>query len=334
MKRKHILAAAGGIAAILVAGALAALALSTGGNFTPQQDTYTFVCDLRDGPCGNIASEENSDVRLDTLFSEENMQRWGADGDMPDGVGLHTEFRTVIGSRTLSTVPFDIPKWEFFEQEDNPIRNGTVRKKKKSEFETLASGFKQGPVGGVKFVHVIVLDTTSGVTPALESRVRATIGACTAGTIVLAQLSNDWYQGEPPVIDCAAPDETKIATWFSARSAESSSILGGLRGVFADVVERIRKEPNIIVDVTVFTDGLEYSDTLDFYGKPELVRKRENWPTLDAAFGIGNLDLKGVLVIIRPLPVVGSEKPTMEASHGYIAERVTAQGATAEIRVN
>lgn len=314
--------------------------------YSPHTDTLTFerVLDKDEGrqlnPTDLVSTEgvHLTDVYSPTTkkFTPERQSRYGADRTGQGGIGLAVTFVHKDGGKTDAQY-FQLKSWQYFEETTRPTRRKEIKDAESSFAEAITTFV--APVS-IKRAFGIALDTTEGVQPLLAKRVRQVIdetravqlGADGKNTVTLNlyNITESPYQGgrERPKLTDPEEVKTSIGWLLGERSSlKSSSVLGGLRSVLEEMIVFSETRPVL----HIFTDGLENTDTVSVYKKPEFLEK-ENWSQLDHIANLASLKLAGLDIHIHPLPVMSSQHATLMAKGlVYLADRLTKAGAEVKL---
>ena len=275
--------------------------------FEPMTQPFTFERDVRQdkGIELKVDPVSKEGVKLSEVFSKDRMESYGAEGHLPEGVGLNVTFVWKKGEKEIQTKQFSIPGWETYEPESTSARREFVSQKK-GEFDKLADEFRAAVP--IKFIFAVVVDTTEGVDGRLMRQVHdgsdETIGVLAEynkATVYLYNLSDLAYQGDRRKIQPQTVTElgNSVDSFLSGRKPENkSSILRGLRKVIEDLNAVRGDEP---AQVDIWTDGLENTEDVSVYHDRSLLDEA-NWDRLDGVWNPERLNLDGLTIRLHPLP--------------------------------
>lgn len=315
--------------------------------YTPHVDVFTFErnIDVDEGQplvAAKLVSREG--VRLTEIFNPsrraftpERFSRYGADRSNPmgGGIGLKVKFVTINGER-IETKEFILPGWYAFERPTTRPQRRTEVKAAEPRFAQAIEAFA-APIS-IRRTFGIALDITEGVQPALSKRVRKIIdethavklGADPKNSVILSlyNITESPYQGGRERPDITRPESVRAGLEWLLKERPAQSRSSVLRGLVA-VLEEMSRGGNPRLDV--FSDGLENTEELSVYKKPELLEE-VNWVTLDGIAHLENLKLSGLAVHIHPLPAKSARyAELMEKGLAYLADRLKKAGATVKV---
>jgi hypothetical protein len=307
----------------------------------PAPDSFTFERNVQGDEGAALVPTDivsnNNNVRLSEVFNSERIANYGGftHSGKPSGGELKVTFVWKDGNKVTRTETFVV-------EEDKTEANNSIRNKyvagKREEFAKIVGGFT-APIG-IKRAFGVALDTTEGVTPELADRVRQVIAETRVQfiganpknmvTLNLYNITENPYQGgrQRPALTVDGELE-KAAQWLLAErpGRNNSSVLGGLKAVVEEMAEFGDANPTL----HIFTDGLENTDTLSVYKKPELFEDA-NVAALDAVFDLTGVKLAGLKVHLHPLPAKSARQATMmQKGLKYIAGRLAKAGAAVKI---
>jgi hypothetical protein len=334
---------AAGIAAVVVAG-LVIWFLVFSGAYASRADSLVFERDIAVDQGASldptkVLSTGTSRIRLNDLCSEELRNRWGADGQGEDGVGLTAVFVRKSGTRIISRDTVTIPSWQYADETALPDRRALVRDR--CEALRAQSTAFMAPVSR-KCVMAVVVDTTSGMNAILSRRAREVITdsserltgrTCGAGGFYAYRLTATPSQGDRWRVNRGpgfGAEMRGVESWLlesQPEQAESSV----LRGLAASLVEISRLQPADIIRVDVFTDGLENVGDRSVY-RDQTLLDGGNWPRLDVAWDPRSLQLRGFDIHLHPLPGQSDRTAALTArAFQYLKDRLERAGATVTI---
>ena len=300
-------------------------------DFESQVDTYTFERNVRENP-GQALDPDNikaldSDVLLSEIFSEERANRYGADLQPPDGVGLSVTFLWRSNGNIIREESFNLPAWEEFEQTSNHDRRKLVEQMQ-GRFEVLVDEFTK-PVSA-EFVFAFVVDTTEGVGDQLRQRVEevfqasnyAELSSSNDVTGYFYRIDASAYQGRRQKADDADGFARRLEWLLSDGESPNSSVYEGLRAALHELSRE--KQPEVLL----FTDGLENTPSVSVYKQPALLDEG-SWSKLDEVWDPASLDLGELQIRLFPLPPQNTRhEELMSRGLDYLEDRLTAAGAT------
>ncbi len=319
----------------IVIGSVVTYYANLGKGFIPQTEKLTFTRDVRkDGGVkldpSKVISMEG--VRLTEVFSQERMNRIGADTNPPDGVGLSVDFIIFNGSQELKRETFLIPGWQKYEAKFEDRREFV--KSEAVRFKEPADRFTD--VVKLKLTFGIVVDTTEGVDSRLSARVKEVIRE--TGVVELASkghsvvlnmyhITESSYQGGRRRVKLRPPDIAAAEQWLLNGNEESNSSV--LRGLHSILQEMSTTGESLRLDI--FTDGLENLKEFSMYQRPEVLEEG-HWGKIDEVAHLEALKLEGVEIHLYPLPPRNSRhEMMMEKAHSYLADRLTKAGANVKL---
>lgn len=328
------------LAVLLVGTAVWAIAFR--GDYTSRTEAFNYSRNIAQDDGRQLSQvsvlPKGGTVRLADVCSEERMDRYGADGQGMDGVGLRVTFTQTSGRRVVSQETLVIPAWHSQDEEPLPTRRALVAQKCRT-FTAMAERFT-APVKR-SCVMATVVDTTEGMGATLVRRVRETFmdsraqlagSTCGSGAFYAYRISENPSQGDRYRVARAdlATGMPAAEDWFFA-SQPASGQSSVLRGLAASLTEIARQQPVDVLRVDVYTDGLEnVTDVPDrsVYRDPTLLDP-ENWAKLDLAWAPTSLKLTGVQVHLHPLPDQGERATALSAlAFVYLKDRLERAGAT------
>jgi len=337
-KNRRLVIIATALAAVVLAAAVYLLVFS--GTYTPQTDELIYERDIAtDGGVrldpATVVSLGTVRTNLRSLCSQEQRDRWGADAQGADGVGLRAVFVRKSGTREVSRETVTIPSWQTSDETPLPTRRALVAERCNA-LSALSTAFV-APVTR-NCVMALVVDTTNGMDAVLNRRARETITesrdrlsgeTCGAGGFYLYRLTATPSQGDRWRVLRGRGFEEGMRgaeTWLLASQPEQgeSSVL---RGLAASLTEIARLQPADVVRVDIFTDGLENVGDRSVYRDASLLDE-ENWPVLDGAWDPASLRLAGLDVHLRPLPNQSEKSSALsQRAFLYLKARLEQAGA-------
>jgi hypothetical protein len=306
------------------------------GTFAPQTLTAVFERDVMKDQGSALdpsAIVSKNQIHLDAVCSKEQFHHFsGHDGmhKAPFGVGANVTLAIMSGNRQIGQIPVaPLPPWKVDEETDNPTRLYMV-KHWCADFQQQVGAFTR-PLQ-ITRVNALIVDTTDGIRPDLAHRIRekATDICTLGGSLYIYNLSQQNYQGGRQRLSCGDSQgiESALSTLLSSKADPRSSIYGGIHESFGELADFVHQDPHTLVKVYIFTDGVENTESQDFYHNPQFIDE-QNWGALDPVLGTANLNMSGMRVSIYPTPDE-THKKLVDDSINYLVDRFTKAGAVVD----